>query len=411
MKELVRITAPSGPLQGTVQLPSSKSVSNRVLVIRALSGFDFPIENLSDADDTRWLHECIRNRKQEELCGEGGTTFRFLLALRAYQGATGALLAEGPMLDRPVAPLVDALNALGAGITYLHGDGRASVRFSGARLRGGEVTVPANISSQFLSALMLIGPYLPGGLDIRLEGRAVSRPYIDMTLDLMREFGCVVSFQDGLIKVEPGFYEAKSFRVPPDWSAAAVFYAMAAARPGSMIRFPGLGTDRYQGDRELSNLMQDWGVQTQVVGEDVFIQSDGCSLEPLTIDFENTPDLAQSFAILSAVLNRPLKLTGLFTLRSKETDRIAALTAELSNAGADVVHERDCMQVASGFIPGCIVDVLFNAHSDHRMMMALVLLCLADEPITIKGVSSVNKSFPGFLNQLIQLGFSADYRD
>jgi 3-phosphoshikimate 1-carboxyvinyltransferase len=406
MKDLVRITAPTGPLQGTVHLPASKSVSNRVLIIRALSGVDFPIDNLSDADDTRVLDECIRNRKLEELCGEGGTTFRFLLALRACQGAKGTLSAEGPMLDRPVAPLVDALNALGAGITYLHGEGRASVRFSGARLRGGEVTVPATISSQFLSALMLIGPYLPGGLNILLEGKTVSRPYIDMTVDLMREFGCVVYFQDVLIKVEPGFYEAKSFRVPPDWSAAAVFYAMAAARPGSMIRFPGLGTDRYQGDRALSELMQDWGVKTQSFEEDIIIHSSGSSLNPLTIDFENTPDLAQVFAVMAALLNRPLGLTGLSTLRNKETDRIAALVAEITTAGATADGVRDRLRITSGIRFDHISNTIFNCYGDHRMVMALSLLSLSGEIVSISGANSVSKSFPSFFEQLGKMGFA-----
>jgi 3-phosphoshikimate 1-carboxyvinyltransferase len=310
------------------------------------------------------------------------------------------------MLDRPVAPLVDALNALGAGITYMHGEGRASVRFSGARLRGGEVTVPATTSSQFLSALMLIGPYLPSGLNILLEGKTVSRPYIDMTVDLMREFGCVVSFQDGLIKVEPGFYEAKSFRVPPDWSAAAVFYAMAAARPGSMIRFPGLGTDRYQGDRALSKMMQDWGVKTQSFEEDIIIHSSGSSLNPLTIDFENTPDLAQVFAVMAAVLNRPLGLTGLSTLRNKETDRIIALVAELTKAGATADGVRDRLRITSGIRFDHISNTIFNCYGDHRMVMAISLLSLSGEIVSISGANSVSKSFPSFFEQLGKMGFA-----
>ena len=411
MKDVVRITAPQGPLQGTVNLPASKSVSNRVLIIRALSGADFSIENQSDADDTRLLDACIRNRQVDEYCGEGGTTFRFLLALRACQGMRGNLTAQGPMLDRPVAPLVNALNDLGAGIEYLKGEGRASVVLSGNIMHGGEVTVQAGISSQFLSALMLIGPCLEGGLRILTIGKVVSGPYITMTAALMREFGCRVEVQDDSISVEQGVYHPKSFLVPPDWSAASVFYALVAARTGSRFHFPALGTDCYQGDRELSRLMQRWGVQTQVDGGDVLIHSGSNPAGPLEVNFEDNPDLAQAFAVLAAVMNRPCILRGLSTLRIKETDRIAALVIELSKAGANVHVEVDRIQIGSGITARRITHMRFDAHGDHRMVMALSLLCLTGEPVIIRGAHSISKSFPCFFEQLSQLGFTVYYPD
>ncbi|MFM9009085.1 MAG: 3-phosphoshikimate 1-carboxyvinyltransferase, partial [Bacteroidota bacterium] len=351
-------------------------------------------ENLSEADDSRHLISCLEHETEDEYCGDGGTTFRFLLALRACQGKTGILTAEGRMLERPVAPLVDALNALGADIGYTQGEGRAAVRFSGKPMKGGEIRLTSSISSQFLSALMLIGPLLPGGLTIRLEGNTVSRPYIDMTAALMREFGAVVVQEDNVISVRERRYVAKPFIIPPDWSAAAVFYAMVALRPGSKLGLRDLALDRYQGDRALAELMQHWGVQSTVDGSDIIITSSGIPSHIIETDFGNNPDIAQVFAVMASVVDRPMRLTGLSTLRIKETDRIQALVAELTKAGAEVLGGSDLLEVKRGVRCEAIASNQFSSHNDHRMVMALSLLAFGGEEVKIDGVDCVRKSFP-----------------
>jgi len=360
MSDGITLRAPSGLLSGVIALPASKSVSNRVLIIRALSGGDFPIDNLSDADDTRHMLSCLQHQLEDERCGDGGTSFRFLLALRACQGKIGTLTAEGRMLERPVAPLVDALNALGADIIYTQGQGRAAVRFSGKPMKGGEIHLTSSISSQFLSALMLIAPYLPGGLTIRLEGNTVSKPYIDMTAALMREFGAIVVQDDNVISVREGRYVAKPFFIPPDWSAAAVFYAMVASQ---------------------------------------FIET----------DFSNNPDLAQVFAVIAAVANRPMRLTGLSTLRIKETDRIQALVSELTKAGAGVSAGSDFLEVKSGVSGEAIASNQFYSHNDHRMVMTLSLLSLCVPVISIQGAACISKSFPEFFARLTEMDFQCTW--
>lgn len=406
MSDSILLRAPAGLLSGEVNLPASKSVSNRVLIIRALCDEEFPLENLSEADDTRHLLSCLEQGLENERCGDGGTTFRLLLALRACQGKTGTLTAEGRMLERPVAPLVDALNALGAELTYTQGEGRAAVRFSGKPLRGGEISVAAHISSQFLSALMLIAPYLPGGLRINLEGESVSAPYIDMTATLMREFGALVVQEANSISIAGGRYGSRPFRVPPDWSAAAVFYAMVALRPGSKMVLPDLALDQYQGDRALASLMSEWGVETTIKGNDIIITSTGIPPHRIETDFSNNPDLAQVFAVMSAVANRPMRLTGLSTLRIKETDRIQALATELKKAGAEVLAGSDFLDVKSGVNQDAIASNRFSSHNDHRMVMALSLLTLVGVDVKMDGVDCVRKSFPGYVNHLKGNGFS-----
>jgi len=407
MSDTIKLWAPSGPVSGEIVLPASKSVSNRLLIIRALCGGGFPVENLSEADDTRHLLSCLEQEVENEHCGDGGTTFRFLLALRACQGKSGTLAAEGRMLERPVAPLVEALNELGAGITYTKGEGRAAVRFSGKPMKGGEIRVPANISSQFLSALMLIAPCLPGGVEIRLEGDPVSRPYIDMTAGLMRKFGALVVQKDNMIAVAEGQYVAKSFLIPSDWSSAAVFYAMAALRPGSNLFFRDLAPDQYQGDRALALFMQDWGVQTSIVGNDIIITSSGIPSQSIETDFGDNPDLAQVFAVMAAVASRPMRLTGLSTLRIKETDRIQALAIELGKAGAAVSAGFDFLEVKGGVAATAISSNQFSSHNDHRMVMALSLFSLFLPEISMYGVDCVTKSFPGFFDYLAGIGFHA----
>ncbi|MFN5355568.1 MAG: 3-phosphoshikimate 1-carboxyvinyltransferase [Bacteroidota bacterium] len=409
MSDGITLRAPSGPLSGEIVLPASKSVSNRVLIIRALSGGDFPIDNLSDADDTRHMLSCLEHQLEDERCGDGGTSFRFLLALRACQGKIGTLTAEGRMLERPVAPLVDALNALGADIIYTQGQGRAAVRFSGKPMKGGEIHLTSSISSQFLSALMLIAPYLPGGLTIRLEGNTVSKPYIDMTAALMREFGAIVVQDDNVISVREGRYVAKPFFIPPDWSAAAVFYAMVALRPGSKLSLSDLALDRYQGDRALATLMQEWGVQTTIDGHNIIVTSSRIPSQFIETDFSNNPDLAQVFAVIAAVANRPMRLTGLSTLRIKETDRIQALVSELTKAGAGVSAGSDFLEVKSGVSGEAIASNQFYSHNDHRMVMTLSLLSLCVPVISIQGAACISKSFPEFFARLTEMDFQCTW--
>ncbi|MBL7923829.1 MAG: 3-phosphoshikimate 1-carboxyvinyltransferase, partial [Bacteroidia bacterium] len=297
MKEEVWLRAPEGALQAKVDLPSSKSVSNRVLLIRALCREPFRIAEVSEADDTRILQELIQNQPAFADCGAGGTTFRFLLALRCLQGIGGRISGSPRLVERPVRPLVETLQQLGAGIRYLKKEGFPPLLLSGGKMLGGSISIRADVSSQFVSALLLIAPRLSGGLRLQLSGKVVSSKYIDMTLALMRYFGVNSNVRDHTIEVPEAEYRSRDFTVPSDWSAAAFFYAMAALKPGSALTLPGLAEDVFQGDRALEVLMEDWGVSTERQGAEVLIRSRGIPERSFSYDFNDTPDLAQAFAV------------------------------------------------------------------------------------------------------------------
>lgn len=388
------------------QLPSSKSLSNRALIIRALADVRFPLENLSEADDTRLLSQLIDHPSAVEYCGAGGTTLRFLLALRAAQNHTSLLSGSERLQQRPLAPLVDALRLLGADIDYVQKDGFAPVQLNKSVLSRADITINAEISSQFITALLLIGPAVSGGLSLRLEGVPVSSSYIRMTVELMRYFGVEVAVGEKVLVVPQAKYQPREYCVTADWSAAAFAFAFAALLPGVEIFLPGLKADDGQGDAVLLHWMRDWGVSSIVMQDGLKIIGTGIPVNPCSLNMIDHPDLAQAFAVMAAVAGRELHLTGLSTLPLKETDRLLALKTELEKAGASVVITPDSLSVMKGVEVSAISGQTFETYEDHRMVMALSLLASTGEELTLSDIRPVSKSFPGFFNQLELLGYS-----
>jgi len=401
----VRIISPSVFLSVKTDLPASKSVSNRLLIIQSLCEDAFVLKNVSIADDTTILSDLINSNESIEDAGEGGTTFRFLLALRCLQGKSGILCGSKRLSERPVLTLVEALNSLGAGIEYIEKHGFPPLKLSGGKLQGNELKIDAGISSQFISALMLIAPYLPKGLRIVLEGEMVSSSYIKMTAVLMHQFGVDVQMERNEIVISNGKYTSKDVFIYSDWSAAAFFYAMAALKPNSTMSLLNLKEDDLQGDQVLVSLMHEWGVKSQFEIDEVCIQGIGIPEKKFIYDFTETPDLAQAFAVMAALSHRKLFISGLSTLKNKETDRLLALKIELEKLGAIIHITNNSLEVLQGINLTYLENKVLNTYNDHRMVMALSLFCLSGFPVILDDISSVSKSFPNYFLELKKLGF------
>ncbi len=397
-------------VKGSVRLPASKSLCNRALIIGALGGF-MP-ENISEARDSQDLALVLqkwRKSSAQEEClydaGAGGTTYRFMLAFLATRPGHQILTGSERMLQRPVGPLVDALRQMGARLEYLGKEGFPPLRIGPFQGGGGQMRVrlSANVSSQYLTALLLVAPSLSGGLTIIPQGIPVSRPYLDMTVKLMRYFGVEVQETGAGWHVPPGsVYRARPYRVEADWSAASYFYALAALAEEADLFLPDLQENSLQGDSILLARMRDWGVESRFEqnGLRILRRPDAKPTPPLEMDFFRQPDLAQTFAVLAAAFGHPLRLSGLQTLRIKETDRLAALQTELQKVGVQA-------QISGGEQPSLTIrgrahwsqPPLFDTYEDHRMAMALSILAMRGD-VRIKEPEVVGKSFPGFWEEL-----------
>ncbi|MCB0568327.1 MAG: 3-phosphoshikimate 1-carboxyvinyltransferase [Phaeodactylibacter sp.] len=406
---------PKGPLTGTITLAGSKSISNRALIIRALCGTPFPIEHLANARDTELLQALLNIGDKVRDAGAAGTTFRFLTAYLALQPGTQVLTGTERMKQRPIRVLVDALRRLGAQIEYLENEGYPPLQIGSPEKIGqaGELTITAGTSSQYISALLLIAPTLPGGLRLKLEGQTVSRPYIEMTLGLMQYFGVGHSWEGNTIEVRRQDYAARPFRVEADWSAASYYYAMAALSGDEVgLQLNGLFADSMQGDAVLSEMMQHFGVATEFNDEGIRLTKTAkASTSDFEWDFLRCPDLAQTLAVVCGALGTGGRFCGLETLRIKETDRIAALQAELSKVGAGMEalpagpQGRQYYAVKGKAQWG--QSPTFATYEDHRMAMAFAPLALLGE-IRVSEPMVVVKSYPSFWEDLRGLGFEVE---
>lgn len=406
---------PPSPLQGAIALSGSKSISNRVLVIRALCGRQFPIGGLAEAKDTQLMQSLLQSQEATLDAGAAGTTFRFLTAFLSLQQSTQVLTGTERMKQRPIGVLVEALRSLGADIQYLEKEGYPPLRIGPPRSLGRQncLAVSASTSSQYISALLLIAPALPGGLILKLEGAVVSRPYIEMTLSLMRQFGVQHTWQDNTITVLPQQYKPAPFRVEADWSAASYYYAMAALAPEADLLLSGLFAGSLQGDAVLAEMMRHFGVETTFEGNAARLRKQPGAVVPSVFewDFIECPDLAQTLAVACAGLGVRGVFSGLETLRIKETDRIAALRAELAKTGV-ALRIRPAHSAPASAGPSFVVEgsadlaslPVFDTYEDHRMAMAFAPLALY-APIGIREPAVVDKSYPAFWKDLEKLGF------
>ncbi|MEM6723045.1 MAG: 3-phosphoshikimate 1-carboxyvinyltransferase [Bacteroidota bacterium] len=410
-------------LKGEITLNGSKSISNRALIIRALSGEDFQIKGLSNAMDTQTLEELLASKDDLLDAGPAGTTYRFMTAYLALQPGTQVLTGSKRMQQRPIGVLVDALRDLGADIEYVAHEGYPPLRIHTPKNLGqtDSLSVPANISSQFISALLMIAPYLPKGLKLEMEGRVVSKPYIMMTLRLMSYFGITYHWGDknNVIEIAPQKYQAKDYRVEADWSAASYYYAITAFAEKADIQLNGLYEESVQGDAVIADLMRPLGVETEYNRHGIRLTRIGRLGNLFEHSFIDCPDIAQTIAVVCGGLGILSILRDLETLFIKETDRVTALQNELAKVGVRFQRLQEDLQFSSfdhahatsgkakpnkGPIPR------IETYHDHRMAMAFAPLSMKVHKLIIEDPQVVEKSYPNFWKDLENLGFQIQYR-
>ncbi len=409
----MHLSWPGGPLRGTAQLPASKSEANRALILQALAGGG-TLGNLSDANDTQLMRRLLAAAPgTAELSAEdAGTVMRFLTAYLAVTNWRGRLTGTARMQERPIKVLVDALRQAGARLTYLSNDGYPPLEIGGFTAAA-NTTVPTalsvrgDISSQYISALLMVGPRLPGGLRLTLTGHIGSRPYINMTVALMQRFGADYSAEGDVLTVRPGAYRPTDYVIESDWSAASYWYALVALAPaGSDITLPGLRRESLQGDQAIAEMMTRFGVETTFLPEAVHLRQ--VPLTPPTeipvLDFTDCPDLAQTVAVVAAALARPVDMTGLESLRIKETDRIAALQTELARFGGDL-RDLGAGRFRAESVGFVVSGQSVATYHDHRMAMAFAPLAMCG-PLAIESPTVVRKSYPQFWQELASSGFA-----
>ncbi len=400
----------SNILKGEVTLAGSKSISNRVLIIQALCNTDFKIEALANANDTELLAHLLKSNEKVLDAGPAGTTFRFMTAYLTLFGGNSILTGSERMKQRPIKVLVDACRKLGATIHYLENEGFPPLNIISGTISGGkQLAIPANTSSQYISALLLIAPILSGGLSLELTGKIVSKPYIEMTLGLMQYFGVSHKWENQVIVITEQAYQAKPFIVEADWSAASYYYSLAALSDEADICLNGLFENSLQGDSALVNIFESFGVKTHFTERGIrLIKHQTVIPDAFHYDFILCPDLAQTLAVVCAALGIKGYFSGLETLRIKETDRIQALENEISKGGCHISlfstddnTGKEVYEVFGKFATSVVP--VFKTYEDHRMAMAFAPLALLS-PVEIDEPMVVIKSYPDFWTDFQHLG-------
>ena len=400
-------------LNANIQLPASKSVSNRALIIYALSGgYKLP-QNLSDCDDTEVIINAIRYMPEVIDIKAAGTAMRFMTAYLSVMRGTHVITGTDRMKHRPISVLVDALRKLGAQIEYVGEEGFPPLRITGSKLTGGLLEIPGNVSSQYISALLMIGPVLEEGLELRLTGDIISRPYIDLTLWMMREFGADADWSAGdTISVKPQPYSNRDYVIENDWSGASYWYEMVALSQDreATVRLSGLMDGSKQGDSVVKYIFSLLGVKTSFESRDgerlqvVTLKRSGRCVPRLEYDFVNSPDLAQTVVVACCAKGVPFHFRGLSTLKIKETDRIAALKKELLKLGYVLKDINGSELVWDGTRCEPQKHAVIDTYEDHRMALSFAPLGLL-KPIVINNPQVVTKSYPRFWDDLKMAGF------
>lgn len=404
---------PKQIISGNILLPGSKSISNRVLIIKALSGLDFDIENLSDSDDTRHLNDALESYRHNSLIdvGHAGTDMRFLTAFLSLKNGNYELTGSERLQQRPIKDLVDVLKSLGADINYKNKEGYPPLYIIGKKLSGGKVEINGNVSSQFISALLLVAPYFANGLEIRIKTELVSKPYVNMTIEIMKEFGASVEWRENVIKVYPTpySYDKKSYMIESDWSAASYYYSLVAlSSVGTKLIIKSLFEKSLQADSACASIYNDFGVSTNYEGNLIVIsKTKKHSDKKLTLDFIECPDIAQTVVCSCIGLKMPFIFKGLQTLKVKETDRIVALQNESKKFGIDLSVTTNSIEWdGETSIRNEIPDSIAT-YNDHRMAMSFAPLSLLVHNITVEHAEVVSKSYPEFWQHLNSIGVNS----
>ncbi|MDB4126511.1 3-phosphoshikimate 1-carboxyvinyltransferase [Flavobacteriales bacterium] len=380
-----KISHPTKVVECEIDLPASKSISNRLLIIQALCKQEFEITNLSSSEDTKSLQKALKATNATIDVGAAGTSFRFLTAyLSTLVGNRYILTGNNRMKERPIKELVDPLLELGVEIKYLEKMGFPPLEILGADITENKVNIDGKISSQFISALLLISPTLKNGIKLKISGEIVSKPYIIMTLKLMEEFGISHTWQENIIEIKPQKYSAKNYNIEADWSAASFWYEIASLSTNCNITLNGLTENSIQGDRKVSELFNNLGVQTKFENGSIILTKKEEKDISKEINLINTPDLYQPLKCTLFAKNLTTKFLGLQTLKDKETNRIKAVEKELLKLNT---------------------TKKITTYKDHRMAMSFAPLCLKYETLQINDVDVVGKSYPNFWNDLKKGGF------
>ena len=408
----IRITPPAS-INAQIMLPASKSISNRALIINALGNGAHQPENLSDCDDTQVMIRALQAQPGETIdIMAAGTAMRFLTAYLSVTPGDRIITGTQRMKQRPIQVLVDALRELGANIEYVEKEGFPPLRIQGTTLTQSHISLPGNISSQYISALLMIAPTLKNGLLITLTGDIISRPYIDLTLQLMKDFGAQASWvNDHELKVEPQPYRSTPYYIEGDWSAASYWLEIVALSKDATITLPSLFRKSYQGDSKMADHFGLLGAGTSYQENGVTIRKpkmvDISQAIHVNLDFTNQPDLAQTFVVTCALQNTTFRFTGLQSLKIKETDRITALIREMRKLGY-VLHEAEG-SILYWYGERCERSgEAIDTYEDHRMAMAFAPACLVLPNICINDPHVVSKSYPRYWDDLRAAGFTIE---
>lgn len=405
---ILKISHPTKIIKGSFKLPGSKSESNRALIINALSGGESKILNLSESRDTQTMLQLLNSEDKIADVGDAGTTMRFLLAYFAATEQNKILTGTERMCYRPIGILADCLQEIGFELKFLGKKdfppieitGKSSIKNQAA------IKIRSDVSSQFISALLMIAPTLSGGLRLELENETSSKPYIDMTLSVMKHFGISFEFKGNKIFIPEQKYLPSTFAVEPDWSAASYWFSMAALADVADIFLEGMREKSFQGDAIVCHLMKSFGVNSFFTPNGLRIVKSGNFTPPLSLDFKSCPDLAQTFAVLCAAKGHKMEFTGIENLAIKETDRIAALDNELKKFECGFSATKQG-RVIKGNFKNPISSV--QTYNDHRMAMAFAPLAILCDDLMIENPDVVKKSYPMFWDDLRKAGFMLDY--
>jgi len=421
MSKNIIISKKDKTAKGTVQLTGSKSECNRALVIEALSNGRVKVQNVSDAADTVTLYQILNASKQvsptggysegagatEVNIGPAGTAMRFLTAFFTLQDEEIILTGSARMKQRPIGILVDALRELGANIGYEEKEGFPPLRIKGGfEQKTNRISIKGDISSQYITALLLIAAKLPQGLELHIEGELTSRPYVEMTLAMLQQAGIKHEWNGNVIGIAHQEFAETSLPVEPDWSAASYWYAIAALADEAELFLPGLTQYSLQGDSVITEIMANFGITSQFKDGGVYLKKEVKPIGKKLFDMKSCPDLAQTVIVVCAALGHEATFTGLETLKIKETDRVQALKNELAKLGVKLIEkdQQYTLDCSEKFIPE---HIFIHTYDDHRMAMAFAPLALLINEVEIEDEKVVEKSYPAFWTDLEKIGFNS----
>ncbi|MDJ1469334.1 3-phosphoshikimate 1-carboxyvinyltransferase [Xanthocytophaga flava] len=404
--DFIRLHHPTGKINTTIQLASSKSESNRSLVINALSGGKGTLTNLSEARDTQTMQRLLASNDQIWDVLDAGTTMRFLTAYATITNQDKIMTGTARMCERPIGLLVDALRVLGATIDYVKQEGYPPIHIKGFQFSGkSHIQIRGDVSSQYISALLMIAPLLPEGLQLELTGVIGSRPYIEMTLSQMEAFGVYHEWNGNIIRVKPQTYQPTSYQVESDWSGASYWYSIVALAEEAEIELLGLKENSLQGDSRIAEIMVPLGVASTFTERGVLLKK--VTAKPaIAVDFSDCPDLAQTVAVCCAAKGIEAEFTGIESLKIKETDRVKAIQNELGKFNGELieVETNHTYKIPKPVLLDNHTPVRIHTYDDHRMAMAFAPLALQRETV-IEHPNVVVKSYPGFWDDLRKAGF------